>query len=125
MENTVATNVPTAKLSPRIENDKSIRWYAGDTFKLTLQILLHPSTDETVQSIIPLEDGDTVLCTFKRSDKTIAHEFAFTEFEDNSVTMDFNADVTAKFPKGNYTYDITHIRDYRRTIAKSNSAIVE
>lgn len=120
-------NIPAAKLSPRVESDKSIRWYDGDTFKLTMQIILRPAQEDEGEQggIIPLEDGDVILCTFRNWNNTVVHEFRYTEFENNTVTMDFDADITSKFPKGDYKYDITHIRDYRRTIAKSNHVVVE
>ena len=41
------------------------------------------------------------------------------------MTLDFNAAVTALFPKGRYTYDVDVTHGYRTTIAHSNKVVVE
>lgn len=115
--------IPSAKVSPRVESDGSIRWYYGDTFKLDLQIKI---IDKDSGEIIDLQNGDTITVTVYTSGHTVVKEFVFTEFEDNIVTLDFDKETTAKFEKKQlYLYDVTHEREYLRTLVRDNKIIVE
>lgn len=122
MPNTQQIEVPHADISPRIDADGVIYWYQGDTFKIDFEIKLLSDDDPPVE--IPLQDGDTVRFTF-RDYRTRVAEFVFDTFQDGVVTLEFDAQMTAKFCRGEYTYDVTHERDYIRTIIKDNKAVVE
>lgn len=122
MPNTQQIEVPHAEISPRIDEDGVIYWYQGDTFKIDFEIKLLSDDDPPVE--IPLQDGDVVRFTF-RSYRAQVAEFVFDTFQDGVVTLEFDAEMTAKFCRGAYTYVVTHERDYIRTIIKGNRAVVE
>ena len=47
------------------------------------------------------------------------------EAENDQVTLNFDATVTAKFTKGKYTYDIRYTHGDKTTLASGNRAFVE
>ena len=96
----MATPIPGAYPSPRI--DKGVlRWYEGDTFSIVLRFDLKD------------QDGEAV------------HTFSFAKVENDQVTLNFDATVTAKFTKGKYTYDIRYTHGDKTTLASGNRAFVE
>lgn len=113
--------IPSAKLSPRVECNGTIAWYNLDTFNLDFEIKL--ITEDGTQ--IDLEESDLLQIVFYNSSGDTVYTFSFTEFVDNTVTLEFNQEVTALFEKGRYLYKVLHFRDFRRTIAYENVAIVE
>lgn len=52
-------------------------------------------------------------------------EFSFTGADENTVTLAFTDEVTAKFPRGIYRYDILYTHGNRTTLASGNIARVE
>ncbi len=53
------------------------------------------------------------------------HTFSFAKVENDQVTLNFDATVTAKFTKGKYTYDIRYTHGDKTTLASGNRAFVE
>ena len=113
-------NVPSAKESPRVE-DKILYWYEGDTFAIKINVTIKNS--ET-QEIIPLEDGDIITLSFTKLGKPVK-SYTYTDFTDNSFELVINEEDTKLFGEGTYHYTVTHERDFIRTIAHENTAIVE
>lgn len=113
--------IPSAKQSPRIETDGSIRYYCNDTFELGIKITLKNEDDVP----IPLEDGDIVRIDFRTKSGTHIKTFEFTSFDDDTVMLVFDDETSALFKVGYYYYDITHEREYRRTLANNNTLVVE
>lgn len=112
--------IPSAELSPRLENGV-LYWYDGDTFEVELEI---DAVDEDGEAII-LGDGDSVTVKFLDCHRNSVKEFAFTTFNENVVTMEFDGTATALFPAGEYTYDIYIVHSGRRvTIANECKAVV-
>ena len=114
------SNLPSAEQSPRVVNGV-IKWYEGDTFTMDLGLGL---TDQDGEAVT-LNAADTVKVTFRDKGENVVKEFSFTNVSKDTVTLDFNAAVTALFPKGRYTYDVDDTHGYRTTIAHNNKVVVE
>ena len=89
------TKLPAARPSPRVAGGV-LRWYAGDTFKVTLRLELQD------------QDGEAV-----------------TVGAGNCVTLVFDETVNAKFPQGAYRYDILYTHGDKTTLARGNCAAAE
>lgn len=113
-------NIPNAEMSPRIVNGV-LKWYEGDTFELQLELEL---TDQDGESVI-IGASDTVKIVFLNERREQVKEFSFTNVQNNTVTLDFDATVTALFRRGRYTYDVYYTAAERTTLANENKAVVE
>ncbi len=113
-------NIPNAEASPRIVNGV-IRWYEGDTFRLQLEL----DIDDQDGAAYSITDSDTVSIVFRDRSNHVVKEFRFDHIVDNSVTMVFNSEVTALFPKGIYSYDVLFRGQERTTFANDNKVVVE
>lgn len=112
--------IPGARMSPRIANG-CICWYEGDTFSLVLRMELEDQDGADVT----IGESDTVKVTFRDRTEQTVQEFSFESVAENSVTLDFTDEVTKKFPRGVYTYDILYTHGDRTTLASRNIARVE
>ncbi len=107
------------KPSPRFECT-TLCYYEGDTFALLLPIAL---TREGVP--VPISPEDEITVTFvDRMGKTVA-ERRYTGIADSAVTVDWDAELTACFPRGTYTYRIRYNGECVTTIAADNRICVE
>lgn len=113
-------NIPSAKQSPRIENGV-LKWYAGDTFSLQMELELEDQDGEPVI----LTSTDTVKVSFYNECRENVKTFEFTDVQSNTVTLEFDATVTALFSKGRYIYFVSVQREERTTVAAYNDAVVE
>ena len=52
-------------------------------------------------------------------------QFVFSGIVGNTVTLDFTEDVSGKFPRGLYHYDILYTHGDKTTLASGNVARVE
>ena len=119
-------NLPAAAVSPRVENG-ILYWYAGDTFDLELELKLEDQ-DGTAVDVDGEKDGVTVCFYDERRELVASFAFGKTAegaVTDNTVTLAFDAEVSALFPKGKYTYDVVYESAHRRTLVHGNLAIVE
>lgn len=107
------------KVSPRFECS-TLYYYAGDTFQLQLPI-------ELTRDGVPIDIGadDTVTITFLNAMLSEVETLEFTDIEDNTILIDWNATRTAKYPPGAYSYRIRFNGEYVRTIAADCRIIVE
>lgn len=112
--------IPGARMSPRIANG-CICWYEGDTFSLVLRMELEDQDGADVT----IGESDTVKVTFRDRTEQTVQEFSFESVAENSVTLEFTDEVTGKFPRGVYTYDILYTHGDRTTLASRNIARVE
>lgn len=112
--------IPAARVAPRIANG-CICWYEGDTFELVLKLELRDQDGEAVT----IAGSDTVMVTFYDEQRQAVHEFSFTGITGNQVTLSFTDTVTAKFAKGEYTYDMHYNGDRKATFIRDNVARVE
>ena len=114
------TSLPSAKPSPRIWHGV-LWWDAGDTFTLTLQLEL---TDQDGDSVhVGTADGVQVL--FYDETQALVYTFSVTGVTDDRVQLAFDEALSAKFPKGSYSYDIVLTHGDRTTLARGNRAVVE
>ena len=113
-------NLPGAKMSPRVVNGV-LAWYQGDTFDLTVDLAL---TDQDSEAVT-LAAADTVEVIFYDRSENEVKKFTFSNVQDNAVTLDFSAEVTALFDRGQYTYDVHITHGERTTIASRNEVAVE
>ena len=114
------SELPSAQQSPRIVNGV-LKWYQGDTFDLKIQLKM---IDQDGTEII-IGDGDTVTVVFKDKTDTEIKTFLFETVENNTITLDFDSECTANFPRGEYFYDIYYKGAERTTIANNNYVVVE
>ena len=112
-------NIPAAKTSPRVENG-CLCWYEGDTFEIQMQIEL---TDQDRQNENILE-SDIVTITFYDESRAIVQEFAFQNVQGNTVTLSFTDEISKKFLKGRYRYDMLYTYNNKTTLIRDNVAIV-
>ena len=112
--------LPSAAPSPRISGG-TLKWCAGDTFELVLRLALTDADGCAVE----IGDADTVHVRFFDGCMRPVHSFACADIADNTVTLRFDEDVTALFPRGAYSYDVCLEGARRVTLARNNPAVVE
>ena len=112
--------IPGAYASPRIQ-EGVLRWYAGDTFELTIQIDLEDQDGEAVE----IGPTDSVRLTFRDATRAEVYSQTFENVEGNQIALTVDAEVSAKFPKGTYTYDVELSHGERTTLARDNKIRVE
>ena len=113
-------NIPNAQESPRVVNGV-LRWYEGDTFEVTLEVELKDQDGDPVHIL----EGQSLEVEFLDRSLHVVKTFRFDEVENDIVILDFDDEVTALFPKGNYTYNIYYNGVERVTLADSNKVVVE
>nr|DAI60291.1 MAG TPA: hypothetical protein [Caudoviricetes sp.] len=69
--------------------------------------------------------SDSVKITFYDRMRTQVQQFVFSGIVGNTVTLDFTEDVSAKFPRGLYHYDILYTHGDKTTLASGNIVHVE
>ena len=119
MEGLVGT-LPSAQMSPRIVNGV-IKWYEGDTFALQVEIEL---TDDNGEQVV-IQPTDEVQFVFRNAKREIVHEIREIGIENNCVTLYFTEEVSNKFPKGRYEYDVYYIGAERKTLSNDSPIVVE
>ncbi len=112
--------LPAARPSPRIAGG-ALRWYAGDTFSLTLQLELMDQDGEAVA----IGASDSVTVSFYDETRAEVHTFTASGVTDGCVKLTFDDTVSGKFRKGSYTYDILYTHGEKTTLARDNPACVE
>ena len=85
----------SAKQSPRIEKDGSLRWYEGDTFSLTFNFSLKDVNGDT----IGIKPTDRIVFQFK-DEKSVIQEFESTGTA--SPVLEFTQEISNKFKEGRY-----------------------
>ena len=113
------SNLPSALSSPRIVNGV-LKWYEGDTFTLDIELELIDQDGVAIDT-----SGKEVLIKFYDRYEDLVKEFSFENLQNNTVSLDFNNEISALFPQGEYHYDVHYMADNRTTIAHSNNIIVE
>lgn len=112
--------IPGAYASPRISNGV-LCWYEGDTFAVAIQIDLEDQDGEDVE----IAAEDRVRITFYDETRETIHTETYSKITENTVTFTVDEEVSAKFPKGLYSYDIAFLRGNRTTLARDNKIRVE
>ena len=91
------TKLPAARPSPRVAGGV-LRWFAGETFTITLRLELQDQDGEAVT----VGADDSVTVRFYDEQNAPVHTFSFTGVTGNCVTLVFDETVSAKFPQGAY-----------------------
>lgn len=115
-----AARLPAAAVSPRISGG-TLKWYEGDTFTLYLRTDMTDTDGEAVH----LQRNDRLTVTFFDRCLRQVYRFCMTAVQEDTVALVFDAEVSSRFPKGEYTYDIYLESDRRVTLAKGNPVAVE
>lgn len=97
--------------SPRFECT-TLCYYEGDTFALLLPIEL--TRDGAPVTIAP---ADVVTVTFLDPAGRVVAEKSYTGIKDNTISIDWDTEMTAKFSRGTYTYRIRYNGEQVTTIA--------
>lgn len=97
--------------SPRFEHS-TLCYYVGDTFQLLLPIELTRDGEP-----VTISDADTVSVTFVDQSGNVVAEKRYTGIKDNTITIDWDADMTAMFCRGWYSYRIRYNGENVTTIA--------
>ena len=108
-----------AKQSPRMEEDGTLRWYAGDTFTLTLSFTLKDAGG----IVITPAQTDVINVKFFDKSQTLLQEFSTTGSA--SIDLVFTEAISAKFPEGVYSILVKFNSDNVTTLLKSNKVVVE
>lgn len=111
--------VPAAKPSPRVRAGV-LKWYAGDMFRLIFQLEL------TDQDGAPVALGAEDSLTVQFFDETQQLIYAASPtVTDNQAELIFDDEVSEKFGKGTYFYDIRCTHENRLTLVRQNRVVVE
>ena len=97
--------------SPRFENS-TLCYYVGDTFRLLLPIELTRDGEP-----VTISEIDTVSFTFVDQAGNVVVEKRYTGIKENTITIDWDADMTDKFRRGWYSYRIRYNGENVTTIA--------
>lgn len=97
--------------SPRFENS-TLCYYEGDTFQLLIPIELTRDGEP-----VTISEEDAVSIIFVDRAGTAVAEKHYTGIRDNTITVDWDADLTAMFQRGWYSYRIRYNGEYVTTIA--------
>ena len=114
------TKLPGAKPSPRIAGGV-LRRYAGDTFSVTLALELRDQDGDPVT----VGASDSLMVRFFDASHAPVHTFQFDRVTGGQATLTFDDTVSAKFPKGAYSYDILYTHGDKTTLARDNCAAAE
>lgn len=113
--------IPNAAPSPRVENGV-LRWYAGDTFTLGLELEILDQDGETVE----IGTGDTLTVDFFDAYRGKVYTVSLdAEALSGSPEIEIGTEVTAKFPAGAYRYNMILTHGGKTTVVKGNQILVE
>ena len=113
-------SLPSAAAAPRIDGGV-LKWYAGDTFDLQVQLELKDEHGEEIE----IAAEHKLVFLFRDLRRRLLYELMFTDITDNTVVVRFTEPVTALIPKGRYTYDVIYYGTSRRTLAHDAPIWVE
>ena len=108
-----------AKQSPRMEQDGTLRWYAGDTFTLTFAFNLKDDQGNPI-TINPTDELEVKFSNLKGEELA-----SFSITGQSSIDLVFTEQISVKFPEGVYSvlakFNATNVT----TLLKSNRVVVE
>lgn len=113
------TTLPAAKQSPRVDAGV-LRWYAGDTFRLLLQLEV---VDQDGAVVMLGEDDTLTVEFFDQTQKPVYT--ASPTLTASQAELVFDEALSAKFTKGTYSYDICCTHGDNLTLVRQNRVIVE
>ena len=108
-----------AKNSPRVCEDGSIRWYAGDTFNLEFDITFTDDDD----NILEIKPTDKITICFRDAYGKLV--FESETVGTNILNVNIDAETTQKFKQGIYTCCIRLCSNFVTTVIRKNKVVVE
>ncbi len=108
-----------AKQSPRLCDDGTMRWYCGDTFRMTFVFNLKDSGGHTINPL----PTDVITLIFKDYKNEVVVEFSSTGV--NSIDVDITSSLTEKFPEGVYSIIAKFNSEYVTTLLHNSKVVVE
>ena len=108
----------SAKQSPRIEKDGTLRWYEGDTFSLTFNFTLKDAAGNPIS----IQPSDKITVSFRNCRGEI-HKFEETGTA--SPTFNFTDEISKKFKEGVYRIVAKFNATNVTTLLKGNMVVVE
>ena len=108
-----------ARQSPRVEEDGTLRWYAGDTFTMTLNFELVDLNDAAINP----NPTDKIHVEFKNNkDEVVA---TFEETGTSRIDIVMNQETSNKFKEGVYSILVKYNGEYVTTLLKNSKVVVE
>lgn len=108
-----------AKQSPRLCDDGTMRWYCGDTFKMTFVFNLKDSGGHIIDPL----PTDVITLIFKDYKNEVVAEFSSTGV--NSIDVDMTSSLTERFPEGVYSIVAKFNSEYVTTLLHNSKVVVE
>lgn len=115
--------LPAAKPSPRIV-EGVIYWYKGDTFQIDLALNIKDQDGESID-IQPQDIVKIVFFGFSKSKGDTIAEIELEGIQNNVFSLNFTEELSRKFDRGVYLYDIYLTHNHRTTIVNDNIVKVE
>lgn len=112
--------VKIAEPSPRICEDGTIRWYAGDTFEIEFDLSF---VDENDEPIAVQESDEISICFFQN--KGLSKIYEKKVVGTSKLIFAVDEELTKKFPSGEYFYNVRRNSVYITTIMKRNRILVD
>ena len=111
-------DIPRAKMSPRIVNG-IIYWYEGDTFEFNLAVDLR---DQDGEIVTPSDENAFEIIIRDERNNEVFNE---KQYGVSGVHFYCDEEVTKRFRKGKYKYDINYYGEFKTSLAEDNIMIVE
>ena len=110
--------------NPLVDNYKKMWPFVKPYWFRAVLGLLLALTDQDGEAA-DIQSTDTVKVTFFDCRNEIVQEFTFTGVTGNHIEMEFTDEISRKFPRGRYHYDILYTHADKTTLVRGNTAIVE
>lgn len=95
----MANTIKPASSSPRVEGS-TLKWYVGDTFIINWTFEVTSDGEEYTFA----SDDSITFEFYTYPDRELVTSMSFTGIEDNTVALNFDADVSGLFGIGKYVY---------------------
>jgi hypothetical protein len=112
--------IKVAQPSPRVCEDGTIRWYAGDTFEIEFDLSFVDDFGEHVD-ILPTDEIS--ICIFQNKGMSPIYETSV--IGESKLIFAVDEELTKQFPSGEYFYNVRRNSVYITTIMKRNRMVVE
>lgn len=106
MDNVIQeTSIPMLKQSPRVDGNKVIKWYYGDTFQIDWYIALWRNNAPMIYD----ENDKIVIAFYHLGTHNMVHTFTVSGIgQDNKVRVEFTKEISRLFRPGKYCYTIKY-----------------
>lgn len=112
--------IKVAQPSPRVCEDGTIRWYAGDTFEIEFDLSF---VDDSGERVDVLPSDEISICFFQNKGMSAIYEMKVVG--SSKIVFAVDEELTKQFPCGEYFYNVRRNSVYITTIMKRNRIVVE